>query len=494
MTTVIGYCRQSEARPGENVDTSLSLESQENKIREWAINNHFRDIRFFRDHDLKGENPNRPALRKAFAAVGKNDILAVYDLSRLARDNILQETLYREIHDKGGIVVSITEPNANDDLFRGIMGVINQQFRKQLGLRITAAKEAKTQRGEHTSRPPFGYQKINGELVPDEQWAPVVQEIFRRVAGHETFLSIARDMVSRYPDIPLRMDHRTINAIANRWTYSGGIPNKNGVVWCDGGPCHPPIVARELQERAIEAAAERSITRKRPGAYMSPLAGKVIHQCGARAYHRHLPTKDNFQCSFNSKIPNCGIRRTIIGESTLFRFLAELLRIDLESIPATTAAAVDFAEMNYQAALPDTELRRKQLEVAREQLVERKERAIRVHLDGLKDRDWMLEETKRIDDEIKDIDKELADLPKPIDPERIIEIAEAAHNHRDHINALTPEQSSELLGILGRIQYGPDGITIKYREPYCYLFPKPAVLNWPAKAKYPPPFARLDIP
>lgn len=167
-----------------------------------------------------------------------------------------------------------------------------------------------------------------------------------------------------------------------------------------------------------------------------------------------------------------------------------------EKIRARLLAALEIPpdDYGYLMALPDAELRRKQLDVAREQLIERKERAIRVHLDGLKDRDWMLEETKRIDDEIKDIDKELADLPKPIDPERIIEIAEAAHNHRDHINALTPEQSSELLGILGRIQYGPDGITIKYREPYCYLFPKPAVLNWPAKAKYPPPFARLDIP
>lgn len=487
MRSVIGYCRQSAARPGETGDTSLSLESQEQRIRTWADDNGFPIGAIFRDHDLKGDDPNRPALRKAIDKLSAGDVLAVYDLSRLARDNVLQETIYRDINARGGVLVSVTEPHVGDDLFRGLMGVINQQFRKQLGLRISAARDAKAKRGEFAGRPPVGYLKESGRLVIDEQWAPVIRSIFLSVIANESFFSIAKRIHEEHPDFPINIDHKAIRNIINKWTYSGGVPARGEVIWCDDGPCHPPIVPKEIQERAIEAAERRSYSHIRRKPYVSPLSGKVIHECGRPAYHRYSATstsKNSFACAGNSQTPRCTVKRTIIAESKLLDYVAELLRIDLSTIPNTADAAVAIAEENFNAMLPDAERKRRLLEGDRAALIKRKERAVQIRLDGLKDREWLVAETAKIDEGLTDIDAQLASIPDAINPALIRELSVAAIQHRDHINALSAQQSADLLGPLGVVQFGPSGVTIKYNEPYSFLFPKPAVLNWPGhKAK-----------
>lgn len=484
MKSVIAYTRQSAARAHETRDTSLSLAAQEVQIRRWADEHELPVRAVCRDHDLKGDNPNRPDLQQALDLLEPGDTLVVYDLSRLARDNILQEQIYREIVARDAKLASVTEPHAEDDLFRGLMGVINQQFRRQLGKRIASNVEQKARRGQFHSRPPFGYSKQNGQLIPNE-YAPIVREVFEMVAQGKAYHAIAREMHDRLGGNQFyRWDHRNINNMIHRWTYSGAVPHHDEVIWCDGGPCHPPIVSRELQERAIEMAKERSYIHVRRKEILSPLEGMVIHECGARAYLRaHGKDYESnrhtaFNCNRISTPPICPLPRKQISSRKLELYAIELLQRDLAGIPELADDAVALAQDQYEAQLPDTNLRRKALISRKSELVKRNERTVLLYQDGVRDRAWMLSEVQRIDDEMAQIDAELAHLPAPIEPGLVAQMAETVAPLKAFLHTLSIEQAAQLLETLGEIQFGPSGVTIRYREPYSYLIPHPAVLEW----------------
>jgi hypothetical protein len=69
-------------------------------------------------------------------------------------------------------------------------------------------------------------------------------------------------------------------------------------------------------------------------------------------------------------------------------------------------------------------------------------------------------------------------LPAPINPALIRDVAAIIGPHRAMLSFLSIEQAGVLLDTLGKIQFGPSGITIKYHHPYSYLIPHPAVLEW----------------
>jgi DNA invertase Pin-like site-specific DNA recombinase len=441
MNGVIAYLRQSAARGVETSETSLSLNAQEAQVRKWAADAELPVKQVFRDHDLRGNDPNRPELRKAIAALDRGDTLVVYDLSRLARDNVLQETIYREVVAQGATLASVTEPHAGDDLYRGLMGVINQQFRQQLGKRISSNIEQKVRSGRFHAKPPFGYSKVDGKLVPNE-YAPVVKEVFEMAASGRAFHAIAREMYERYGTSVFRWDHRNVNNMIKRWTYSGGVTWHDEVIWCDGGPCHPPIVSRELQQQAIDITEGRTYQRVKRKSFESPLEGKVYHECGAAAYlrnhgrHHELRIYAAFACRTSSTIPPCGVARKIISDRKLEAMAVEALQRDLSTLPEVMDDALTITEENYEKQLPDTNRRRKELMTRKSDLIRRNERVVDLYTSGVRDRAWMLEQVQTIDADVAEIDHELKHLPAPVDTKLIQEFARVMGAHRHQLTFL----------------------------------------------------------
>lgn len=479
MKNVIAYVRQSAQRGEETSETSLSLQAQESYIRNWAKKEGLPVRSVHKDHDLRGNDPNRPALQAAIADLQVDDVFAVYDLSRLARDNVLQEQIYRQIVAQGAALVSATEPHAGDDLYRGLLGVINQEFRRQHGRRVASNIEAKVRRGQFHARPPFGYSKENGKLVPNE-YAPVVKEIFEMVATGKAYFAVATEMYERFGGNHIfRWDHRNIENIIHRWTYSGAVTWHDEIIWCDDGPCHPPIVDRALQERAIEMAANRSRTTVKRKGYGSALEGKVIHECGSAAYlrihgrHHELKLYGAFSCTTMSNTPKCTVERRTISDRKLEVLMVEALQADLATLPEVMDDVLELTEENYERQLPDTNRRRKELMTQKSDLIKRNERVVNLYTDGVRDRQWMLDEVGKIDAEVKQIDHELTHLPAPVDPALIGEFARVMGAHRNQLTFLSVEQASVILDTVGQVMFGPSGVQIVYREPYSYLFPNP---------------------
>lgn len=112
------------------------------------------------------------------------DVLVLWELSRSTRDFITYKTLLdtlnqnnKELHSlQEGI---LTQDDIDVEFSNDIRALINVHERKRVGRRIKFRKNFKTREGYWTNgKAPFGYKLDNGVLIPDEEEAPVVREIF----------------------------------------------------------------------------------------------------------------------------------------------------------------------------------------------------------------------------------------------------------------------------------------------------------------------------
>src|SRR5687767_6827968 len=122
------YCRQSDSG-GDGVE-SLSIESQEQRLREYADLQGWAVLAVERDADLRGwqDEDERPGLAAALRRAEEDgDVLLVWDLSRLARKLRIQENIVARLADAGVEIASLNEPWASAPMFRQILGAVAEE-------------------------------------------------------------------------------------------------------------------------------------------------------------------------------------------------------------------------------------------------------------------------------------------------------------------------------------------------------------------------------
>src|SRR5215212_631070 len=131
------YCRQSDSG-GDGVE-SLSIESQEHRLRQYAESQGWTVVAVERDADLRGwqDEDARPGLAAALRLAEEDaDVLLVWDLSRLARKLRIQETIIDRLADAGVEIASVNEPYAGTPLFRQILGAIAEDTTRRMSADI----------------------------------------------------------------------------------------------------------------------------------------------------------------------------------------------------------------------------------------------------------------------------------------------------------------------------------------------------------------------
>jgi DNA invertase Pin-like site-specific DNA recombinase len=183
----LGYIRVSAT---EQVN-GFGLDVQERAIREWCGANGMRLVGVLRDEGQSGTNglESRVGLAEALARlkVGEASMLVVYQLDRLARDLVLQETLVQRLRDQGTPVRSASEPDLDTDtddptkmLIRQIVGAVSQYERAVIRGRMMAGKAAKAAEGGFLGgRARYGFKLESGEVVEDDEEQKVVQLVGR---------------------------------------------------------------------------------------------------------------------------------------------------------------------------------------------------------------------------------------------------------------------------------------------------------------------------
>jgi site-specific DNA recombinase len=190
----IGYVRQSRER-----EEGLSPESQRAEIEHWAsAPGRERVVEFLPpDLDWSGKSLERPSMGEALRRLraGEADGIVVAKLDRLTRSVGDLNALIKEAKaGKWNIValdLGVDLSTANGKVFAQIVGVLSEWYLDRVTEEWTKTRRHKIlTQGAHWGSPPLGYTRgtmVNsrghsgpGALEVDPEWAPVVQELFRR--------------------------------------------------------------------------------------------------------------------------------------------------------------------------------------------------------------------------------------------------------------------------------------------------------------------------
>ena len=240
MSSLSAYARVSTTTQ----EAGFGIAIQHELMSKWARANTHRIIRFHDDTESGSEGvDNRPGLANCIAdiAEGITSGIVVARLDRLARDVILQETLFAEFAKYGARVYSCQggedaylrdEPDdPSRKMIRVILGAVAEYERGVISLRMEAGRALRRSTGGWAGgTTPYGWRSSRGTLVPE----PVEQEqiaLMRTLRGRGP-----RRGGMGYPTIA-----RTLNEI--------GVPTRKGT-----GTWQSEQVRRILERKARKKA------------------------------------------------------------------------------------------------------------------------------------------------------------------------------------------------------------------------------------------------
>jgi DNA invertase Pin-like site-specific DNA recombinase len=484
VTRAILYIRQSVTADAAD---SLSLAFQERTLRQMVgkLNGAVIEPPIV-DPDEKGNDPNRPGLSELMQRVEteKPDILAVYAVSRFARDNWLQESVWRRLkalHPELRFI-SATEPHAEDDLVRGILGVVSQAERKRMGAFLSSAFRERARRGLPHGKTPFGFVKDKtGRLVIDDDARAHVLAIVEYLESGKSLWWIARWLNEQHVD-GRTWEPNVVRNTVRTPAIAGGVKCADVLTW----ESHEPIISRDRWERVCRLLDERRAVRTKTTA--SWLEGLIVCGCGAPMHlitdrYNYDPPRGQFRCSaspsletFQRKrhVPPCDFRPRSIMAST-----AENLAVDalVETLQGVTDAEriYDAARAKFARLAASSGNRRTKLETQLARLEQERERLLVLYRRGTLD----VERWETGDDELAGkivaMNAELASLASPPDRDAINRQYTQIVTLRDALN-IDPSQARRILMAFDcRVQRTADGVRLVWPEKLQVFFSDSAI-------------------
>lgn len=156
--------------PQPNGAESKSCEVQEAYCEEVATKEGWEIGGTFEDRERSGKDQDRPGMWAAIDQLGKDDVLLVYNLDRLARNLYLMEGIRHTVSAKGARIVAVVGDVGGDTpeavMMRQILGAVAEYERKIIARRTKQAMIHLQRNGKSVSRhPPYGYRREGDRLV-----------------------------------------------------------------------------------------------------------------------------------------------------------------------------------------------------------------------------------------------------------------------------------------------------------------------------------------
>ena len=183
MKTAVGYIRVSTV---DQATEGVSLAAQEQRIRAWAGSSDYRLLSVFRDEGVSGkiELEKRQVNLAIENACRTSSTLVVFSLTRLGRSTVDIISIAEKLERSGADLVSLSEnidttSAAGKMIFR-MLAVLAEFERDLVSERTKAALSHIRQQGRKTGgHVPFGYDNVDGKLIPNKKESRVVDLILR---------------------------------------------------------------------------------------------------------------------------------------------------------------------------------------------------------------------------------------------------------------------------------------------------------------------------
>jgi site-specific DNA recombinase len=246
-----GYIRVSTAAQATD---GLSLEAQEDRIRERIAAKGWELADIYADKGVSGRKTDRPELDRMLSTLGEIDCVIVWRLDRLGRNTRHLLETYDRLEAAAVDLVSLSDDidtsTPMGKAMRVIMSALAELESATTGERVRAVMSGRTSdKGlHHGSAPPFGYEKPAKQLLPVEPQAGIVRRIFQEYAAGRSQGQICAalngDKITSPGKKPVWIPS-TISRITGRVTYAGKL-EMNGEVF-EGQ--HAPIIDAGLWEK-----------------------------------------------------------------------------------------------------------------------------------------------------------------------------------------------------------------------------------------------------
>jgi DNA invertase Pin-like site-specific DNA recombinase len=205
----------------------------------------------------------RTELHALLAAVQPGDVVLVSKVDRWSRDIVHAVQSVRALVKRGVGFVSVGESldasTEQGDSVLGIMAWAADQERKRIKARTVGRRKELRDQGLYVEGlPPVGYRRSARKLVPVEDDAAIVREVFDRCVRGEPIAAICDHLQA---SLPARhgWDKKTVNTMLRSRVYLGETTNASGV-WL---PTHDPIVDTRTWRKAQKALDGRRLGGRR---------------------------------------------------------------------------------------------------------------------------------------------------------------------------------------------------------------------------------------
>jgi len=482
------YCRQSLTKADEDgdKDDSLSLDFQERESRLYALRNGWTVIDPpILDPDVKGWDPLRPGIVELLKRIDaeRADTVIVYAMSRFARDYVLQETIWRKLVERGANLVSVHEPHVEDDLVRGILGVVSQAERKRMGAFLSSAFRERARRGLPHGKTPFGFAKdADGRLVVRDDARDTVLAIVERLESGWSLWRVAKWLNEDHVD-GRSWEPNVVRNTVKTPAIAGGIRTADVMTW----DTHEPIIARERWDRLIVLLESRRPIRTKGSS--SWLEGRMVCGCGAPMHlitdkFNSTPPAGQFRCSANPhlepfqrprRFPPCSFSPRSIMQHAAERSALDAFSEAFGAIPAWEDVYRQ-RSAHYLRDEPTSIQDRARLTKQRDKLQDERERLLVLYRRGTLDVErWEREDTD-LDQKITDVTTWLDALPAPPTEEAIQKSAALLGSMREIWIDLVRDHPEDARLLLmetdARVQRTATGTRIMWPEDLAVFFPE----------------------
>lgn len=190
----------------------------------------------FIDDGSTGTNTNRPQFQAMIQAARRGEVtcIVVKDLSRFGRNYLDVGDYLEHIFPFLGVRVIAVNDGYDSQKYIGMTGGMDVAFRnfmyenysRDLSTKVRSAMQARMKDGRFVNHVPYGYRKHPSDkhqMVPDEETAPIVREIFLSIIAGKSTSQMAKELNMRGVLTPLEYkQHRLKPAFRERdlmWSH-----------------------------------------------------------------------------------------------------------------------------------------------------------------------------------------------------------------------------------------------------------------------------------
>ena len=258
MKRVAIYARVSTQEQAENGN---SLEFQIDKLKAYCQLHELKIVGEYIDAGVSGAKFSRPALDRLKNDIEKIDIVLIYKLDRLSRSIKDTMLLIEDVFKPNNIdLISLSEnfdtSQAMGMATIGMLSTFAQLERETIKERMMAGKLQAVKNGKYINHAPFGYKKVDGKLVKDEDTRECVEFIYKKLLEGYSTTRIAKMIeLNGYAKSRTALWHfNTINRFARKKVYCGHTPLMGIII----ENTHEGYITDEEQKYIVELLDNRN--------------------------------------------------------------------------------------------------------------------------------------------------------------------------------------------------------------------------------------------